>query len=279
MPESPEVQSLVDFLGERAAGRSIVTIDLLEFRTVKTRTRPPSSLVGATIATAHRFGKHVDLTVGDAHLGIALGRHGWARWTESGAEPAGPDLAPSLASIVLDDGSQIDLTDAGAWVSLGLSVVDDPRDVPAVAGLGADPADADFSRADLDAVVVNRRKQLKAVLQEQESLAGIGNAYSDEILHVAKLSPVGHAAALTAPERERLFTATTSTIREAIAARRGIPPDRLKEAKVASMRVHGRAGEMCPVCGDTVRDFAFSSTTAQYCPTCQTGGALLGSPA
>ncbi|MET0297803.1 MAG: DNA-formamidopyrimidine glycosylase family protein, partial [Microbacterium sp.] len=265
MPESPEVQALVDFLGEHAVGRRIADVDVLEFRTVKTRARPPSGLVGEEITGASRFGKHVDLAVGDAHFGIALGRHGWARWTEPGAEPVpGDDAPPSLATIALDDGARLDLTDAGAWVSLGLTVTDDPRDVPAVAKLGADPADPGFSRADLDAVIVGRRKQLKAVLQEQESLAGIGNAYSDEILHAAKLSPVVRAADLSADERERLFTATTSILRDAIAARRGIPLDQLKAAKVASMRVHGRAGEACPVCGGTVREFAFGSTTAEY---------------
>lgn len=277
MPESPEVQALVDFLGERAAGRTIRGVDILEFRVVKTRTRPPVDLVGAIITGVQRFGKHLDLAVGEKHLGVSLGRHGWARWVEPGDEPVtGADAPPALAAIALDDGSILEFTDAGSWVSIGLSVVDDPFEGSAVAKLGPDPAAAAFSSADLDAVVIGRRKQLKAVLQEQESLAGIGNAYSDEILHLAKLSPVVQAAALDAAQRERLFSATTGVIRAAIVARRGIPIDQLKAAKVASMRVHGRAGTACPVCGDEIRDFAFGSTTAQYCPTCQTDGALLG---
>ncbi|MDN3494648.1 DNA-formamidopyrimidine glycosylase family protein [Planococcus sp. APC 4015] len=276
MPESPEVQALTEFLGERTRGRTIDSVDVLEFRTVKTRTRPPSTLVGSVVGAARRYGKHIDLEVGDAHLGIALGRHGWMRVTDAGDEPAaGDEAAPSLATIVLDDGTRLDVTDAGNWVSVGLTVTDRPTEVAAIAKLGADPADPAFTSGDLDAVVVGRRKQLKAVLQEQESLAGIGNAYSDEILHAAKLSPVIHAAALDGGERDRLFVHTTGIIRDAIAARRGIPIDRLKAAKVAAMCVHGRTGEPCPVCGDTVRTFASGSTTAQYCPTCQTGGALL----
>ena len=147
--------------------------------------------------------------------------------------------------------------------------------MPAVGKLGPDPADPDFTRADFDAAVAGRRKQVKAVLQEQESLAGIGNAYSDEILHTAKVSPVGHAAALAPDELDRLFDATIGVIAQAIEARRGVPIDGLKAAKVAAMRVHGRAGETCPVCGDTIRDFSFASTTAQYCPTCQTRGEIL----
>ncbi|WP_439592260.1 DNA-formamidopyrimidine glycosylase family protein [Microbacterium sp.] len=275
MPESPEVQALAEFLNERASGRTITSVDVLEFRTIKTRAAPPESLVGSEITGAQRFGKHLDLAVGGRHLGVSLGRHGWARWSRPD-QPAPEGAPPALAVLSLDDGSEVSLTDAGSWVSLGLFVVDEPRDVPAVAKLGPDPADPAFAQADLDAVTVGRRKQLKAVLQEQESLAGIGNAYSDEILHLAKLSPVVHAAALDERARERLFDATTSTIRGAITARRGIPIDQLKSAKVASMRVHGRAGEVCSVCGDTVRSFSFGSTTAEYCPTCQTDGALLG---
>ncbi|GAA1937365.1 Fpg/Nei family DNA glycosylase [Microbacterium aoyamense] len=278
MPESPEVQALAEFLDDRARGRTITGVDVLEFRAIKTRAAPPESLVGAEITGAERYGKHLDLAVGGRHLGISLGRHGWARWSQGREDP--PEGAPpALATLSLDDGAELSLTDAGNWISLGLFVVDQPRDVPAVSKLGLDPADPEFTQADLDAVVIGRRKQLKAVLQEQESLAGIGNAYSDEILHLAKLSPVVHAAALDERERGRLFDATTSTISGAIAARRGIPIDQLKAAKVAAMRVHGRTGEVCSVCGDTVRSFSFGSTTAEYCPTCQTDGALLGADA
>jgi formamidopyrimidine-DNA glycosylase len=277
MPESPEVQALVEFLDGRATGRRVREVDVLEFRAVKTRQTPPSTLVGRTIAGARRHGKHVALAFGDATtLVVSLGRHGWMRWREQGDDaPPAADAPPALAHVGLDGGEVLEVTDAGTWVSLGLHVVDDAIAVPAVAKLGPDPADPGFSAADLDAALGGRRKQIKAILQEQESLAGIGNAYSDEILHVAKVSPVVHAAALDDDARARLFAATVETVRGAIEARRGIPIDELKAAKVAAMRVHGRAGEACPVCGDTVRDFSFASTTAQYCPTCQTGGAVL----
>ena len=282
MPESPEVQALAEFLQEQTVGRVVTAVDVLEFRVVRTRTAPPGEMIGSAITGVERFGKHLDLSFGDRHLGIALGRHGWARWIEPGSTPEESpvvvtgDVPPALAAIQFDDSSSIEFTDAGSWVSLGLSIVDDPRDIPAVAKLGSDPADSAFSPGDLDAVLVGRRKQLKAVLQEQESLAGIGNAYSDEILHLAKLSPVVQAATLSAEERATLYGAVTGTMRDAIAARRGIPIDQLKAAKVASMRVHGRTGDACPVCADVVRDVAFGGTTAQYCPTCQTAGAVLG---
>ncbi len=280
MPESPEVQALAEFLDERLVGHTIEDVDVLEFRAVKTRGAPPASLVGEHVTGVVRYGKHLDLAVTGRHLDVSLGRHGWARWTPpGGAAELAADAPPALATFTFDDGSELALTDAGSWVSLGLFVVDDPRDVPAIAKLGPDPADPAFSQADLDAVLVGRRKQLKAVLQEQESLAGIGNAYSDEILHEARLSPVAHAATLDEAERARLFAAILSTIRRAIAARRGIPIDLLKAAKVAAMRVHGRTGGACAVCGDTVRTFTFGGTTAEYCPTCQTRGLLLGEAA
>ncbi|MFD4422101.1 Fpg/Nei family DNA glycosylase [Agromyces sp. NPDC058484] len=291
MPESPEVEALIEELDARLAGRAITDVDVVEFRVTKTRARPLPALVGERVTGATRHGKLVDLALGGSHLVVSLGRHGWARWrdVESTASDAVGDagsavetdaaadaaLPPTLVALEFDDGSTLEFTDAGDWVSLGGWVVDDPADVPAVAKLGPDPADPGFSRADFDRAVVGRRKQVKAVLQEQESLAGIGNAYSDEILHAAEVSPVAHAAALTEAELDRLFAATIDVIRSAIEARSGVPVDQLKAAKVADMRVHGRAGESCPVCGDTIRDFSFASTTAQYCPTCQTGGAEL----
>ena len=292
MPESPEVQALADEIGERLRGHAITEVDVVEFRTTKTRARPPSGLVGEQVTGSVRHGKHLDLSLGASqHLVVSFGRHGWARWRDepvddadhatgaaATAETSAEPPPPTLVEIGFDDGSTLELTDAGDWVSLGTWVVDDPLEVPAVAKLGPDPADPAFTKAQLDRVVVGRRKQLKAVLQDQESLAGIGNAYSDEILHAARLSPVVRASELTEAERERLFEATVGVISSAVEARRGVPMGQLKAAKVAAMQVHGRAGEPCPRCGGVVRDFAFASTTAQYCPTCQTAGELLPEP-
>jgi formamidopyrimidine-DNA glycosylase len=277
MPESPEVDALAGFLDAAASGRRIEAVDVLEFRIVKTRASPPATLIGRTITGAARHGKHVELKLGDESLVVSLGRHGWIRWVEGAryAVEADPAQPPSLATFELSGDAAIQMTDAGSWVSLGLFVVEDPSDVPAIAKLGPDPADPGFSQAAFDAALGGRRKQIKAILQEQESLAGIGNAYSDEILHAAKISPVAHAAVLGDDERQRLFEATVAVLRGAIDARRGIAIDQLKAAKVAAMRVHGRTGEPCPVCGGTVRDFTFSGTSAQYCPTCQTGNAQL----
>lgn len=274
MPESPEVQILAEFLAERISGREIAGTDLVEFRALKTRDRPLTSIVGERVRGVRRCGKHLAVELSSGYLVISLGRHGWARWSDEHVD-APADAPPALAVVTFDDSGEIAWTDAGDWVSLGVFVVDDPLDVPAVAGLGPDPAHESFTRAHFDAVTRGRRKQIKAVLQEQSSLAGIGNAYSDEILHAARTSPVALAAALDDDALDRVFDAMLLTVRGSIAARRGIPIAELKAAKVAAMRVHGRTGEPCPVCGDDVRDVRFAGTTAQYCPTCQTGGALL----
>lgn len=269
MPESPEVQALADFLDARITGHTVVDTDLVEFRAPKTRSRPLTDVTGRRISAVGRHGKHLDLALEGAHLVVSLGRHGWARWSEPGEHPDEQADPPALASLTVDDGGLLEFTDAGSWVSLGLFVVDRPEEVSAIAKLGPDPADPAFTRDDFDRAVRGRRKQIKALLQEQESLAGIGNAYSDEILHAARISPLAHASALDDEALDRLFTATVGTVRDAFEARRGIPIDRLKEAKTAAMRVHGRTGEACPVCGGTVEDFRAGGTVAQYCPVCQ----------
>ncbi|KHK97311.1 formamidopyrimidine-DNA glycosylase [Microbacterium mangrovi] len=271
MPESPEVQAFAEAVAQRFVGRTIESFAVRDFRAYKTRAQKPETLDGAEVVAVTRHGKYVDLETDRGHLVVSFGRHGWGSWHEADAEPT-PDAPAVMATLALDDGTLLDLTDAGTFRSAGLWIVADPHEVAGVAALGPDPADPAFTRADVDAVTIGRRKQLKAVLQEQTSFAGIGNAYSDEILFRARLSPTVHAATLDEAERERLFEAMTAEIRGAIDVRRGIPIAEQKAAKVAAMRVHGRAGEPCPVCGGEIVDYTFSGTSAQWCPTCQSAG-------
>jgi formamidopyrimidine-DNA glycosylase len=274
VPESPEVDALAAFLRTAATGRVIRASELVEGRALKTRARPLTELHGRSVTAVRRFGKHLALDTDGPSLLIGFGRAGWARWREEG-EPEPDGGAPVIARIRFGDGGELAFTDAGDWLSLTLSVTDDPAREPVIAKLGPDPLDAAFTRESFDAALGSRRKQIKALLQEQESLAGIGNAYSDEILHTARLAPTTHAAALSEDERARLFGAVKGVLGEAAAARRGVPIDRQKAEKTAAMRVHGRTGETCPVCGDTVRDVPGSKGGAQYCPTCQHDGAPL----
>lgn len=268
MPESPEVQALAEYLDRHLVARRIIGVDLEEFRALKTRARPLDELIGATVSGVRRLGKHLEIVTDGAGLVISFGRAGWALLDEQ-------TDAPVLARLEFDGGGSLTVTDAGSFLSLGLSVVDDARDVASIAKLGADPLDPTYSRAPFDSALGSRRKQIRALLQEQESIAGIGGAYSDEILHVAKLSPVAHAVDLSDDDRDRLFAAVVEVLRAAVTARRGILPSGQKAAKVDAMRVHGRTGEPCPVCAGTVQDVPGSKGAAQYCPTCQTGGVRL----
>jgi formamidopyrimidine-DNA glycosylase len=144
--------------------------------------------------------------------------------------------------------------------------------VPGIATLGPDPLSSEFTRDAFAALLDGRRSQVKGLLRDQGFIAGIGNAYSDEILHVAKMSPFAMASSLDDEAVDRLYAALRSTLSTAVAAATGKPAKELKDAKRAGMRVHGRTGETCPVCGDVVREVSFADSSLQYCATCQTGG-------
>lgn len=286
MPEMPEVQALVEFLSERTFARSperpegltIQKASLASIAALKTFDPPLTALIGARIVDATRHGKFVDLTVitpaGETlHLVLHLARAGWLRWYERlPATVIKPGRTPIALRIALSDGSGFDLTEAGTKKSLSISVVRDPRDVPGVARLGPDPLADDFTETVFAALLAGRRTQIKGVLRDQSVIAGIGNAYSDEILHAARMSPYALAATLSPAQVSTLYTALRETLAEAVAAASGRPPAELKDAKRRGMQVHARSGEACPVCGDTVRDVFFADRSLQYCPTCQTGG-------
>ena len=127
------------------------------------------------------------------------------------------------------------------------------------------------STADFAAVLRSERHTIKRALTDPTLIDGVGNAYSDEILHVAKMSPF-KPAAMSDEEIDRLYDALESTLREALARADGLAASELKGEKKSGMRVHGRTGQPCPVCGDTIRQVIFHDSTLQYCPTCQTGG-------
>jgi formamidopyrimidine-DNA glycosylase len=151
-------------------------------------------------------------------------------------------------------------------------VVADPQEVPGVARLGPDPLADDFDEQAFTALLKDERRRLKGALRDQTLIAGVGNAYSDEILHAAKMSPFKLASSLTPTETHTLYTALRTTLMDAIERSRGVAAGRLKAEKKSGLRVHGRTGRPCPVCGDTIREVSFSDSSLQYCPTCQTGG-------
>jgi formamidopyrimidine-DNA glycosylase len=172
----------------------------------------------------------------------------------------------------LDTGGGFDLTEAGTKKRLAVYAVRDPAEVPGIARLGPDPLAAEFAPAVFAALLDGQRVQIKGLLRDQGVIAGIGNAYSDEILHVAKMSPYRLAATLEPADVELLYDAIQSTLRDAVERAGGLAAADLKAEKKLGMRVHGRAGQPCPVCGDEVREVSFASSFLDYCPTCQTGG-------
>jgi formamidopyrimidine-DNA glycosylase len=273
VPELPEVQALVDFLDERAVGRVLTRIDVASIAMLKTFDPAPSSLAGLTVTGSARHGKFLDLDVDGLHLITHLSRAGWLHWRDSlPPAPPKPGKGPIALRVHLDTGAGFDLTEAGTQKRLAVYVVRDPQEVPGIARLGPDPLADEFTLDTFAALLAGQRTQIKGLLRDQTVIAGIGNAYSDEILHVAKMSPYKLAATLTPEEVAQLYTATRQTLAEAVERARGLAAGELKAEKKLGMRVHGRAGEACPVCGDTVREVSFASSFLDYCPTCQTGG-------
>jgi formamidopyrimidine-DNA glycosylase len=275
----PEVEALAGFLRERAVGRAVDSARVTAISALKTFDPPLHAIEGRLITGAARHGKFVDLEIGapagdePLHLVFHLARAGWLRWyDELPATVLRPGKSPIALRVRLDDGSGFDLTEAGTKKSLAVYVVRRPAEVPGIARLGPDPMGEGFTLDDFAAVLAGRRTQVKGLLRDQSILAGIGNAYSDEILHAAKMSPYKLAASLSPDEVATLYSAMRETLGEALAEAAGRPAAELKDAKRRRLRVHGRTGEPCPVCGDTVRQVEFHDSTFQYCPTCQTGG-------
>jgi formamidopyrimidine-DNA glycosylase len=274
MPELPEVESLAAFLRERVSGHTVARAEAASFAVLKTFDPPITSIVGLTFGAAGRRGKFLDLPCGDdLHLVMHLARAGWLRWRDAMPDkPVKPGKSPLAFRLVLDDGSGFDLTEAGTQKRLAVYLVRELNDVPGIATLGPEPMAADFTVDALASILKGRRTQIKGVLRDQHVIAGIGNAYSDEVLHAAKMSPYKLAASFTPDEVATLHEAIVETLRDAVKRSEGLAAKDLKGEKKGGLRVHGRAGQPCPVCGDTIREVSFADSALQYCPTCQTGG-------
>jgi formamidopyrimidine-DNA glycosylase len=274
MPELPEVESLAAFLRTHAVGHAVARADAASFSVLKTFDPPLSVLTGQVITEVGRHGKFLDLSTDQGlHLIMHLARAGWLRWREDlPTAPPKPGKSPLAFRLRLDDGAGFDLTEQGTKKRLAVYLVRDPVEVPGVATLGPDPLAADFTLDTLAGLLAGRRMQIKGVLRDQAIVAGIGNAYSDEVLHVAKMSPFKIAASLTPDDVAVLYDAIKTTLGEAVERSAGLAAADLKGEKKSGLRVHGRAGQECPVCGDTVKEVSFADSALQYCPTCQTGG-------
>ncbi len=271
MPEMPEVHALASDLSLRLEGRVVTRLDVSAFSALKTFDPPVTAVAGREVQDVTHHGKHLDVDLGDLHVVIHLAKAGWIRWHDVLPVPR-QGRGALAARLVLEDGSGLAITEAGTKKSLSIHVVRDPMEIERIATLGPDPLDPSFTRQRFAEVLsAAGRAQIKGVLRDQARIAGIGNAYSDEILHAAKMSPF-KPAAMSGDEVARLFDAMRAVLEDAVRRSDGLAMADLKGEKKSGMRVHGRTGEACPVCGDTVRQVRFADDSLQYCPTCQTGG-------
>ncbi|MFF2677755.1 Fpg/Nei family DNA glycosylase [Arthrobacter koreensis] len=285
MPEMPEVQGLADFLRTKllpdgGSPAQVADVEVLSFAVLKTAGVPLEALQEGPVTAVQRRGKYLIITAGGVHLVMHLAKAGWLRWSDA-LKPG--KLRPGKGRMALRvrfaaaepgrDGPGFDLTEAGTKKSLAVYLVRDPAEVPGIARLGPEAFDVD--EPTFAELVAGHRGQIKGLLRDQSVIAGIGNAYSDEILHAAHLSPFANASKLQPEETKRLYEAMRAVLESAIDNAAGRPAAELKDSKRRALRVHARAGEPCPVCGDTVREVSFADSSLQYCPTCQTGGKLL----
>jgi len=277
MPELPEIEALADHLRRHAVGLTIGRIDVSAFSVLKTFDPPITVLHGQTVTGANRWGKYLGVQSGDLHLITHLSRAGWLRWSDKlAAAPLKPGKGPIALRVHLGTPGEapgFDLTEAGTQKRLAVWLVDDPTQVPGIAALGPDALS--LGPDDLARVLSPNSGRIKTVITDQKVIAGIGNAYSDEILHVAKISPFATAGKLTEAQLAALHDAMITVLTDAVSRSVGQGAATLKGEKRSGLRVHARTGLPCPVCGDTVREVSFADKSFQYCATCQTGGKVL----
>lgn len=277
MPELPEVEALADHLRRHAVGRTVGRVDVAALSVLKTFDPPLTALQGQEVTGANRWGKYLGLQAGDLHLITHLSRAGWLRWSDKlAAAPLKPGKGPIALRVHLGtpgEGAGFDLTEAGTQKRLAVWLTTDPMAVPQIASLGPDALS--LTADGLADALRGNSGRIKTVITDQKVIAGIGNAYSDEILHVAKLSPFATANKLNEAQLAALHDAMISVLTDAVTRSVGQQAATLKGEKRSGLRVHARTGMPCPVCGDTVREVSFADKSFQYCPTCQTGGKVL----
>jgi len=278
MPELPEVAALAQFLTEHAVGAVVGRVDVAALSVLKTFDPPVTALQGRDVTGADRFGKHLAMNCDGLWLITHLSRGGWLRWADNpNAAPPKPGKGPLALRVhfFTPEGSTpaFDLTEAGTKKRLAVWVVREPAEVPGIVRLGPDALRV--SEEEFASLLAGTSQRIKTALVDQSLIAGIGNAYSDEILHTAKLSPFATTSTLDAGKVTSLYAAMQSVLSDAVQRSVGQDAARLKGEKRSGMRVHARTGLPCPVCGDTVREVAYAERSFQYCPTCQTGGKVL----
>ncbi|MCZ4534557.1 Fpg/Nei family DNA glycosylase [Gordonia terrae] len=286
MPELPEVAAIADYVDGRAAGLPIRRVDVASLSVLKTADPPYTVLMDRIVESVGRVGKYLVIRTipGSAatasepllQLVIHLSRAGWVRWSEDlSPKPLRPGGKSPIALRVHCGlpGEGFDVTEAGTQKRLAVWLVRDLADVERIAGLGPDALE--LTSEQFAEILAGTTGRIKNVLTDQHTIAGIGNAYSDEILHTARLSPFASSKTLKADQVATLYDAMRGVLTDATGRLEGQAVARLKSEKRTGLRVHARTGLPCPVCGDIVREVSFADRSFQYCATCQTGGKVL----
>ncbi|MFD3596580.1 Fpg/Nei family DNA glycosylase [Nocardia sp. NPDC058640] len=279
MPELPEIEALAQFLRDHAVGAVVGRVDVAALSAVKTFDPPVTALSGRDVTGAGRWGKFLGMDCGGLWLITHLSRGGWLRWVDEPnplpPRPGGKSPLALRVHFFTPEGATpaIDLTEAGTKKRLAVYIVEDPQMVPGIARLGPDALAV--TEDEFAALLKSVSQRIKTAIVDQTLLAGIGNAYSDEILHTAQISPFANTKTMSADKVSRLYTAMRTVLLDAVQRSTGQDAARLKGEKRSGMRVHARTGQPCPVCQDTVREVSYAERSFQYCATCQTGGKVL----
>jgi formamidopyrimidine-DNA glycosylase len=273
MPELPDVAAYIAALEPRVVGRKLERIRVASVSLLRTSTPPLSDAERRVVQEVRRIGKRIAIGFeGDLWLVLHLMIAGRLHWRPAGAKLGGRN---TLAALDFADGSLV-LTEAGSKRRASLHVVEGGEALEAL-----DRGGIDVFACDRDAFVralSAENHTLKRALTDPRIVDGIGNAYSDEILHAARLSPVALTQKLGSAEWDRLFSATRATLQAWIDRLRDEAKQEFPERVTAfrsGMAAHGRYGKPCPRCGDTVQRIRYADNETNYCPRCQTGGRVL----
>lgn len=273
MPELPDIAAYITALETRVLGQPIRQVRLASPFLLRTVNPPLSAVEGKRVCEVKRVGKRVVFGVDDhlwlvLHLMIA----GRLHWRTPGAKLAGRN---QLAAFDFPNGSLV-LTEAGAQRRASLHVIQGEENLRALDAGGLDVLAADF--ANFRAALLAENHTLKRALTDPRILSGIGNAYSDEILYAAQLSPIAHTHKLQPEEWERLFIATCETLHHWVDQLTAEARKKFPEKVTAfreDMAVHGKYGKSCSRCGEKIQRIRYASNETNYCARCQTGGKVL----
>lgn len=269
MLELPDAEVLKENLSSRISGRGVLKVEVLRPQIFRQTPLPPEVLQGITAGPVQRRGHYLFLSFGSGPR-LVLDLAPWA-WVWHGQSAYPPTRTTGLR-ILLDDGTDLRVIVPGPRVPARAWVVEQPAQLAPIRELGIEPLSPRFTLESFEEHIRGRRRMLKELLVDPRIVAGVGDAYADEILYEARLSPIRHAHTLSAAERERLWTAIPRTLAWAVDTLRARLCGALFEKEVRDfLKVHGRGGGPCMSCGQLLAEMLFDDRRTNHCPRCQAG--------